>query len=278
MGKSPVLFFRELLAMPADARVNALTNRSVVARTNILAKVTEYEAMTPEQREVKLRATHLRWLLLPLLRTPPDARRIEIERLDEADKQFVQDRLNRWDQLPATVQKEFLEHEATINYLIRVSPRSAKPVVLSLPPAPPGALREMEVGLTRWNGLASDDRDRMIDRFQDFFDLTPKAQTRTLNELSATERAQLEQLVKRFGSLDTEQRRRALEAFQKIVQMTAEERAQFFKNAERWQAMSQQDRQAWRNVVQRAPELPPIPPGMIIPGAPSPSAPAAAHK
>ena len=278
LGRSPVLFFRELLAMPASQRINALTNRSAAARTNILIKVAEYEVMPPELREVRLRATHLRWLLLPLLRMQPGARGIEIGRLDDADKQFVLERLTRWDQLSPSVQNEFLEHEATINYLIRISPRSSKPVVVQLPPAPPGALRDMEAGLARWSGLAADDRDRMIDRFQDFFDLAPKAQTRALNELTATERTQMEQLVRRFGSLDAEQRRRCLEAFQKIAQMSHEERALFFRNAERWQAMSQEDRQAWRNVVRRAPEMPPLPPGMIVPGTPSVSAPASAVK
>lgn len=278
LGKSPVLFFRELLAMPAGSRLDALTNRSIAAQSNILVKVAEYEAMPPEVRETRLRATHLRWLLLPLLRMTPEARRLEIGRLDDADKQFVRERLTRWDQLSSSVQAEFLEHEATINYLIRISPRTSKPMVVELPPAPPGALKDMETGLARWSTLGSGDRDRMIDRFQDFFDLAPKAQTRTLNELTATERAQLEQLVRRFGSLDAEQRRRCLDAFQKIAQMTQEERAVFFKNAERWQAMSQEDRQAWRNVVRRAPDMPPLPPGMIVPGTPTPSAPAAAVK
>ncbi len=278
LGKSPVLFFRELLAMPAGSRLDALTNRSVVAQSNILAKITEYEAMPPDIRETRLRATHLRWLLLPLLRMTPGARRLEIGRLDDADKQFVRERLARWDQLSPSVQGEFLEHEATINYLIRISPRTSKPMVVELPPAPPGALKDMETGLARWSTLGSGDRDRMIDRFQDFFDLAPKAQTRTLNELTATERAQLEQLVRRFGSLDAEQRRRCLDAFQKIAQMTHEERAVFFKNAERWQAMSQEDRQAWRNVVRRAPDMPPLPPGMIVPGTPTRSAPATAVK
>ena len=60
--------------------------------------------------------------------------------------------------------------------------------------------------------------------------------------------------------------------------MSHEERAVFFKNAERWQAMSQEDRQAWRNVVRRAPDMPPLPPGMIVPGTPTQSAPAAAVK
>ncbi len=278
LGKSPVLFFRELLAMPAGDRINALTNRSVASQSNILAKVAEYEAMPPEPREIRLRATHLRWLLLPLLRRPPEARRLEIDRLDESDKAFVQERLAKWDGLSPAVRTEFLEHEATMNYLIRISPRTGKPVLMPLPPAPPGALREMKTGLTRWNELAPGDRDRMIERFQEFFDLTPKARTRTMDALSAAERAQMEQLLLRFGNLDADQRRRCLEAFEKIAQMGAEERAQFFRSAERWQAMSEGDRQAWRNVVRRAPEMPPLPPGIIIPGIPTPAAAASASK
>ena len=68
---SPVDFFRQLLAMSPDQRAAALTNRSPEIRARILAKVDEYEALDPDDRELRLRATDLRWWLTPLLRLPP---------------------------------------------------------------------------------------------------------------------------------------------------------------------------------------------------------------
>ena len=67
--QSPVDFFRQLLAMTPAERVASLTNRPPEARARILAKVREYQALGPDERELRLRATELRWYLTPLLRT-----------------------------------------------------------------------------------------------------------------------------------------------------------------------------------------------------------------
>jgi len=49
---------------------------------------------------------------------------------------------------------------------------------------------------------------------------------------------------------------------------TETELAQFLKNAERWQAMSREDRKVWRSlVIRKAVPMPPLPPGLTNPGA-----------
>ena len=58
---------------PAE-RENYLTNRPPEIRARILAKVREYEALDPNERELRLRATELRWYLLPLLHESPTNR------------------------------------------------------------------------------------------------------------------------------------------------------------------------------------------------------------
>ena len=72
--RSPVDLFRQLLAMTPDEREVFLTNRSPQIRAGILAKVNEYEALDPNERELRLRATELRWYLLPLLQESPGNR------------------------------------------------------------------------------------------------------------------------------------------------------------------------------------------------------------
>src|SRR5437762_10215665 len=59
--KSPVDLFRDLLAMSPAERKNFLTNRPPAAQKMILAKVREYESLKPDQREVRLKVTELRW-------------------------------------------------------------------------------------------------------------------------------------------------------------------------------------------------------------------------
>ena len=56
-GASPVDFFRQLLAMSPAERNQSLTNRSPEIRARILAKVREYQALGPDERELRLRAT-----------------------------------------------------------------------------------------------------------------------------------------------------------------------------------------------------------------------------
>ena len=60
-GESPVYFFRQLLAMTPQEREDYLTNRPPEIHERILAKVHEYLALEPDERELRLRATELRW-------------------------------------------------------------------------------------------------------------------------------------------------------------------------------------------------------------------------
>jgi hypothetical protein len=48
-------------------------------------------------------------------------------------------------------------------------------------------------------------------------------------------------------------------AFAKFSGMSLVERQEFLKNAERWAQMTPAERQSWRNLVNTAPQLPPLP-------------------
>src|SRR5687767_6917141 len=62
---SPVDFFRRLLPMTPEQRESALEKYSPKTREFVTAKVKEYEALPPEERENRLRTLELRWHLLP---------------------------------------------------------------------------------------------------------------------------------------------------------------------------------------------------------------------
>ena len=84
MPRSPVEFFRELLAMNFAERSKALADRPPETRKQILSKVREYEAMKPNARELRLRATELRWYMLRLMRISPTNRIAQLERVCSA--------------------------------------------------------------------------------------------------------------------------------------------------------------------------------------------------
>ena len=123
-ARSPISFFRELLAMNPAERIQALTNRTPELRTQILAKVREYESLKPDERELRLRVTELRWYLRPLMTAPATNRAAQLAMIPEPDRELVEDRLQEWDKLPPDVQKELLGIEPTLRYLAEIEGRS----------------------------------------------------------------------------------------------------------------------------------------------------------
>ena len=75
---SPVELFRKLLAMPPAEQKEFLAARSPDAQRRILAKLREYDSLNPDQRELQLRVTELRWYLFPLLTAPATNRSAQL--------------------------------------------------------------------------------------------------------------------------------------------------------------------------------------------------------
>ena len=235
--RSPVAFFRELLAMPHAERNRALTNRPPEARARILAKVDEYAALDPGERELRLRATELRWWLTPLLRAPRAERAARLAQMPADLRELAQARLMQWDILPPPLQEEFLANERTLHYFAQVSPPEPPPV--------------------------TPDQRRIAAQVNRFFELTDEEKEQTLNTLSAQERAAMETTLKSFDRLTPQQRSVCVRNYAKFAGMSAAERAEFLKNAERWSQMSPAERQTWHDLVAQVPIWPPMPPPMI---------------
>lgn len=114
--QSPVDFFRNLLAMTPVEREKFLTNRPPEIRARILDKVHEYLALDPNERELRLRATELRWYLLPLLRDAATNRPTRLANIPKDLRDLVESRLKQWDSLPAPFRQEFLDNERALRY------------------------------------------------------------------------------------------------------------------------------------------------------------------
>jgi hypothetical protein len=257
--KSPVVLFRELLAMTDAARENALTNRPPPARARILAKVREYEALGPNERELRLRATELRWYLLPLLHESPADRAAQLAAIPDELRPLINVRLSQWDILPPQLQEEFFESEHALRYFTHMDSSSSPP----MPPMPmehgaqPGT---RDADPAHWNALSDEQRQNLTTQFNQFFELTPSEKQKTLNTLSDTERQQMEKTLETFGRLPPEQRRQCLRAFTEFAGMSAQEKRDFLQNAQRWAQLSPKERQTWRDLVTHVPEWPPLPP------------------
>jgi predicted Fe-S protein YdhL (DUF1289 family) len=265
--KSPVDLFRELLAMTPAERENHLTNRPPGIRARIFAKVGEYEALDPNERELRLRATELRWYLLPLLRESPTNRTGRLAAIPDDLRVLVNSRLVQWDILPPPLQDEFFESERALRYFMRVDLPNSPPVRLM----PPGRGRHRgphDPDLAHWNALSEGQRQKVTAQFNQFFELTPTEKTETLNTLSEAERQQMEKTLETFGKLPPAQRLQCIHAFTEFAGLSAQEKQDFLKNAQRWSQMSPQERQAWRDLVTHVPEWPPLPSALIMPPMP----------
>jgi hypothetical protein len=230
---SPVSFFRQLLVMSPAERLAALTNRPPEIRARIVAKIHEYLALDPNERELRLSATELRWWLAPLFKLTPDVRVARVAAVPDDFRPIVESRLAQWDALPPDLQHEFLENDKTLHYFSRIDTTNQYAV--------------------------TPEQQKIAAQFNQFFDLTDAEKQSALNTLSAAERAAMEKTLASFEQLPPKQRLLCVRNYAKFAGMDGAQRSEFLKNAQKWAAMSPQERQSWRDLVAHVPIMPPMP-------------------
>lgn len=236
MLRSPVESFRVLLALPTTERKQYLTNRTVDVQKRLVEKVREYQALTPEERELRLTATELRWYLVPLMSAPATNRPAQLALIPAGPRELVATRLEQWDQLTPPVQQQLLTNQQTAGYF--VSGESGSPL-----PVPP----------------SEQIRRKLQGRFNRLLELTAGEKDKVLRSLSEAERQQMEKTLAAYDKLSPGQRQQCLRSFTQFATMSPAERQEFLKNAERWSQMSPAERQAWRELVSTAPIKPSLP-------------------
>lgn len=234
--RSPVDSFRVLLALPTAERRQYLTNRTADVQARLMDKIREYQTLTPEERELRLTITELRWYLLPLMNAPATNRPAQLALIPPGPRELVATRLQQWDQLAPPVQQRLLTNQQTANYFPRVAPEPKLPV----PPA-------------------DQIRRKLQGRFNQLLELTAGEKEKVLRSLSDAERRQMEKTLAAYEKLSPGQRQQCLRSFSRFATMSLAERQEFLKNAERWSQMSPAERQAWRELVSSAPTKPPLP-------------------
>jgi len=237
--QSPVRFFRELLSLSPAERFDALTNRTPEVRARIMAKVQEYLRLEPDERELRLRATELRWYLTPLFRLAPADRAARLAQVPDELRGLVESRLTQWDLLPPPLQKEFLDNDRALHYFAHIEPTNS---VAGTPEA-----------------------QKISEQFNQFFELTDAEKQQALGTLSTGEREAMEKTLQSFSRLPVQQRLLCVRNYATFAGMSGPERAEFLKNAEQWSKMSPQERQSWRDLVAHVPQWPPMPPPALPP-------------
>lgn len=250
--RNPVAVFRGLLAMRTDARVAALATKPEQLRAVLTTRLRDYDALPPVEREARLRATELRYYLNPLLTTLPATRAPQLATVPEGLRTLVEERLAVWDKLPAEIQREILLDERLRQAMTRPAVGGA------FPPLPPGLEPKVPANLAQWQALDTRQREQLLDNFTHYFRLDERGKTRVVAALPEPKRAEAARTLNQFEHLSAEERAACLTALKKLGQMTPEQQAQFYSNAEKWKQMPEAERARWRKVVI---EFPPLPPG-----------------
>lgn len=260
----PVALFRTLLATNAEGRDRLLSGRSARQRKVLEGKLTEYELMPAEERELRLQATELRYYLRPLLTAEPARRSNDLAFVPARLQPVVTLRLRDWDALPEETRQAMLAFDEAV--------QSGRPPAPGSGATDNAAAREAEDRLARWQGIAPDRRESLMTRFERFFEMPAQQQEQALEHLSAAERQAMEETLRTFAGLSPAQRRTCLNSFRKFADLSPRERSAFLRNADRWRELSAEERAKWRRLVA---SLPPLPPG-LDPGIPLPPTPPAA--
>ncbi len=252
--RTPTDRFRELLAANPEQREAVLVRKTPAARALIEAKLREFGALRPDEREIRLRLAQFQDALRSLLPLSPADRAPLMASVPDEDLPWIEERLAAWDLLPEAERQDVIESERRLSWFVRqaeVHPdrQHVEAYVATLPPTAQQAAREQ---MERWLALPMSERSRKAAAFSRFFDLTAAERQAALGTLSQTERQQMERALSDFAALTPEARERCVQGFQKFEALSASEREQFLRRAERWRAMSPNDRAAWRRLVEKA--------------------------
>jgi len=260
LSGTPVDWFRQLLTMTAAERERALAaaDKTEDQKQVLRAKVLEYEALPPEEKERRLHAVQLQLWITKLMPMAPRSRTERLAAIPEADRQLVIQRLNEWDKLPPEEQQELLHNPRTI-YTVKLPPGGSLENVNLSNDLPLPQRERLEKDLVRLRALPPDRRERVFDNFEKFLELPDKEKARALDNFPDAERKQMEATLKEFQKLPRQQRVACIKAFDKLVAMSKSQRDQFLRNVELWQAMTPADRATWRRLVTTLPPLPPPP-------------------
>jgi len=260
-----VSWFRQLLTMPVEAREQSLATLPPERRAFFERKLAQYAALPAAEREVQLRATELRSHLFPLMRAATGQRGPLLRKVPAELRALIDERLSRWDALPADVRDSLLEHQFAVDYFAQVDGAMAGYSEEDLRNVSGWFRTRLEEGLSRWRALPPDERRHITRQSVEFFSLDEREKDIVLGKLPMSEQQPLRATIAEIERLPVEIRAQCLDALREFASMSPEERQRFLLAVARWQGMSEAEKVRWRETSRQLPPLPPLPPGLALP-------------
>ncbi|WCJ60353.1 DUF3106 domain-containing protein [Fontisphaera persica] len=269
LGAPPMQAFRELLNTNAAGRQAFLSKKSPEQRQLFEQKLAEYEGLSPAQRELRLTLTDLRHYLMLFLNLPESWRETYLAQLPERYRPLVVERLKIWDRLDEATRKELLQNEDLLAYLVRLENAPPVPQGLFLYSLPGERRLAIEAALKTWNQTPPHRQQAMLQRFKHFFHLSESEQRQVLEALPPQERQTPERFLAALFRLPASQREKYAEAVNRFLSLSPAEQEQFLRNAMTWKSLTPEQREIVRDMVNKIPPLPPLPPGLLQSTGPS---------
>ncbi len=261
---SPVTTFRMLLATNEAGRNQWLALHKPAQRQYLESKIAEFSALTPDERNARLQALQLRWYLPQLMKMSPADRAMRLAKILQPDRALLEGKLRTWTILPPPIRQDLLDNQLAISVFVSAKQGGTNDAGLTGLTA--AKRKELEEQSQRLNELPEARRAQVIANYERFFGMPTQEQSQALRKLTPQETAQMQQTLTSFNQLSSEQRKEALAGFRKFSELSSIERAAFLQTAERWQAMSETDRENWRKMVARLRSAGAIPPPLPTPG------------
>ncbi len=220
-----------------------------------------FEGLNAQARENRLRLLAMRLIMDPLIALSPLDRPPALAGLAPSQRAFVTGQLRAWDALPEEQRSRLLATHGGWIPLPTFEVLPPSPPVFTEPPAPPapGFRSRVEMDLDRWAALGEQAQTNATRALIRLFGLSAKDQQAVLSRLEPHRRNLVERMLASFGRMEAESRSRAVAAFLRFAAMSPEDRTNFWRNADRWESLTSEERRAWRALTAH---LPPLPPGL----------------
>jgi hypothetical protein len=253
--------FRQLLAMSGPDREKVLAGKPAQLR----AILKEYDSLSPGDREIRLRMAELRYYLMPLMAASPANRASLLAKVPAKDRKAVEDRLAKWNRLAPELQKEVLENEWMITAIMRYGAAGSSQPIAAAEWLPTERRRQIDESRAAFQQLSGEKRDRMIENFSQVLGMDEKEKTKALNQVPTTERQKMAPMLQDFQKLAPSERPEVIKSLKEFAAMSPLQQAQFFENAEKWNHLSEAEKNSYRRLIV---QMPPLPPGLELPPMP----------
>ncbi len=254
-----------LLAMPETERTATLASRPDTEKF-LKAELAKYDQMDPDERLEALQSLRTWYYLRVLVLIPEETRPPVLERISATDRELLEKRLRRWDRLDAGLQREVLQHERFIRYVLQLDglPRSEQKALATA--LPEGLKKDWDDKLSQWHDVPSERRKDIYLNFKKFFDLSAVERNKVLQTMSRQELEQARPTLEAIAALEKltpEERAACLESFKSFAE-THPQSTNYLLHLEtfqRWNGLSAEERDLLRRASRAlAPlPLPPLP-------------------